>query len=477
MYRWSAIFMIGLAGVFASAEDGFAASRGLSVELRGTANGGVPISESVQLYANSYALVIGVDDYARWMDLSNAVGDAKKVANALERKGFSVQLETNLKADALEQVLEDFFYTKGAAPDARLFVWFAGHGYTLDGQGYVIPSDGYHPKNGVAFRRKALSLKRFEEYVLSARSKHVFAIFDSCFAGTIFDGARSIPPPAITQATTQPVRQFISSGGANQEVSDDGTFAQLFVDAIEGRRDAAGADGYLTGSELGHFLYESVANYSNNTQTPHYGKLRNPRFDQGDFVFKVHAGTVVAAAQVSNEVASAEVLFWEAISTSKNAADYQAYLDQYPGGTFAGLARSRIEGLQFKEEGQEPSVYTVDGVDWQMRVRGDSTVNVRSGPATTFDIKAKLYGRQRTVVTGAVQETDWYRVQLSNGKTGFVFASLLEFAEIKVSTPARQAVYDRYERPPPPRDDLRRKNPHPFQHRPERPLPRPRPPR
>ena len=51
-------------------------------------------------------------------------------------------------------------------------------------------------------------MRRFGEYVRLAESKHAFAVFDSCFSGTVFDGARALPPAAVTRATTLPVRQF-----------------------------------------------------------------------------------------------------------------------------------------------------------------------------------------------------------------------------------------------------------------------------
>ena len=86
------------------------------------------------------------------------------------------------------------------------------------------------------FKRKALPMQRIDEYVRGAKAKHVLAVFDSCFSGTIFDDARSTPPPVITRATTQPVRQFITSGSAGQTVSDNGDFADLFIDAISGAR-------------------------------------------------------------------------------------------------------------------------------------------------------------------------------------------------------------------------------------------------
>jgi formylglycine-generating enzyme required for sulfatase activity len=265
-----------------------AVNRGVTVTLKDSEVAGAADVGQVQLYTRSYALVIGIDDYrsASWPRLSQAVNDAEKVAEALRLKGFDVTLRNDLDSDALEETLENFFIDKGADPEARLFVWYAGHGHTVDGEGYLIPADGAGTSDMRQFRRKALSLRRFGEFVRLADSKHVYTVFDSCFAGTIFNVARSSPPPAITRVTSQPVRQFLSSGDAGQTVSDDGTFASLFVDAMSGkRRSDLNGDGYITGSEMGAFLTDSIANYTNNKQVPRQGKLNDPKYDTGDFVF------------------------------------------------------------------------------------------------------------------------------------------------------------------------------------------------
>ena len=40
-----------------------------------------------------------------------------------------------------------------------------------------------------------------------------------------------------------------------------------------------------------------------------------------------------------------EIVFWESIRASKDPADFRAYLDQYPQGRFAALARNRLAAL------------------------------------------------------------------------------------------------------------------------------------
>jgi len=53
----------------------------------------------------------------------------------------------------------------------------------------------------------------------------------------------------------------------------------------------------------------------------------------------------VAAAAPPKADASQETLFWESVRASNNPAELRAYLDKYPQGTFAALARARLDAL------------------------------------------------------------------------------------------------------------------------------------
>ena len=162
--------------------------------------------------------MIGVDRYnAGWPVLRNAVKDTKLVAESHEKRGFKVTSKLNTDSATLEKTLKEFFVLKGQKPETRLFVWFAGHGHTENGEGYLAPVDAPPLEKSVSFRR-------FGDFLRLAESKHGFAVFASCFAGTVFDSARALPLAAITRATTLPVREFLTSGDAGQTVSDAGLF-------------------------------------------------------------------------------------------------------------------------------------------------------------------------------------------------------------------------------------------------------------
>ena len=337
MRIWLAI--LALAWATLGAIPALSATRGLTVELRASEDVNAGSAGRVELYQASYALVIGIDGYQDWPRLSNAVRDAELVAEELKRRGFGVTLRRNVTSDQLKSALEDFYIDRGADRNARLLVWYAGHGATVNGEGYLVPVDAPRKTSGPAFKRNALSLRRFGEFVRQAEAKHAMAVFDACFAGTIFGSTRDKPPPAVTRSTTLPVRQFLTSGDAGETVRDDGTFRKLFIRALRGEERAdANGDGYLTGSELGNFLGDRIVNLEIG-QTPRYGKLRDPDYDRGDFVFALAAPTTAATAQSPSTAGiDREALFWTSIKASKDVDDFHAYLEQYPKGTFAALS-------------------------------------------------------------------------------------------------------------------------------------------
>ena len=457
---------------------------GISVSIRADESTNAPITETIELYGSSHALIIGNDAYsAGWPTLSNAVSDAKEIAGELEKRGFQVMFRENLDSMALQQSLKEFFAIQGADPDARLFLWYAGHGHTIKGEGFLVPVDAPKPTDR-AFKVKALHMRDFGGLMRLAESKHVFAVFDSCFSGTIFQTRAGVVPPAITRATIKPVRQFLTSGDVNQEVSDDGVFRKLFLRALRGEGSAdANGDGYVTGTEIGQFLGNEVSNATEKAQTPRYGKLRDPDFNLGDIVFalpesesdaatatRAGAQSAVASTVPAGEDPMVEITFWASVAGSNDPAQVQTYLDKYPKGHFAPVARLRIEALnstprdpaetsggappaaignsgpsptadQRKPEETQtaalvekattqgalpeavpgrPAISSINEDWWATK-----TVNVRAGPTTKTGKVGLIRKGARVEVKGKVIDQPWYEIRLEDGTAGYVFAKLI----------------------------------------------------
>ena len=199
--------------------------------------------------------MIGIDDYTEgWPRLSGAAKDARLVAEELEREGFDVTLKTNLNSEQLKDALNSFFIFKGEDPDARLFVWFAGHGHTMNNEGYLVPADAPLPKEGAKFKYRALSLRRFRGACSAGPVKHAMAVFDSCFSGTIFFHPEVRAPSRYHALRTLPVRQFVSVGGRRPGSLRRRTFPKTVHPALRGEEKAdANGDGYVTVPSLACF--------------------------------------------------------------------------------------------------------------------------------------------------------------------------------------------------------------------------------
>ena len=103
--------------------------------------------EELALYRASWAIVIGVDSYARLPKLTGAVRDAVAIQQVLQSQGFVVK--TLLDGDATRRNVSRLIadeLPRAVREQDHVFIFFAGHGMTLgdggDAMGYLMPVDG-----------------------------------------------------------------------------------------------------------------------------------------------------------------------------------------------------------------------------------------------------------------------------------------------------------------------------------------------
>ena len=248
--------------------------------------------EEIELYKDSYALVVGNGSYTEgWPQLSGVLQDVDEVADVLEEHNFSVTLKKDLTKPEFEKVFADFVASAGGNPYNRLLFYYAGHGYTQrlatgEDLGYLVMIDTPPPeKDTINFKLKAMDITSLIMQTRSVQSRHVLFMFDSCLSGTILNLQAGITPTHISDSVNQPVRQFITAGHANEQVPGRSVFKQEFLDLIQGKAKDPFPDGYITGEELGSHLAMTVPEYNNGAQHPQHGKIMDPTLNKGDFVF------------------------------------------------------------------------------------------------------------------------------------------------------------------------------------------------
>ncbi|WP_193180829.1 caspase family protein [Nisaea sediminum] len=370
----------------------------------------------------AFALIIGIDAYDRgWPRLRNAVSDAKAVADTLGTLGFEVELRTNVTGEELHRLLLEFFVIKGADPEARLLLWYAGHGETIDGEGYLVPRDA--PISAKPqFLLAATPVRMLGSYVRLAQARHVLAIFDSCFAGTIFE-SRSAPAAQTIARMSEPVREFLTSGDAGQRVRDDGSFRDYFLRGITGEIAADfNSDGYVTGAELGLYMSQKITELTGSAQTPQYGKLHDIRFNRGDFAFAVGGASIGSDSPSRRDQ---DGLFWDSVRWSMHAAEYEAYLQQFPDGMFAALAKERLSRLRAGEPLVGDTIPGLWPLDQSMVIAGSAPVNIRGWPNQNAPLLKEIRPGTDVTVTGKTTNGEWFQTILQDGRTGYLLGTYL----------------------------------------------------
>ena len=137
----------------------------------------------------------------------------------------------------LYQAFESFINQYGFDPDNRLVFFFSGHGWSReDGRlGYLVPGDAPRPNRDLkGFKQKAVSMSQVLTWCREMDARHALFVFDSCFAGTIFETRSLENPPHITDYISKPVRYFITAGSAREQVPAQSVFVPSFVRGLRG---------------------------------------------------------------------------------------------------------------------------------------------------------------------------------------------------------------------------------------------------
>jgi uncharacterized caspase-like protein/peptidoglycan/xylan/chitin deacetylase (PgdA/CDA1 family) len=244
-------------------------------------------------YVDSWAIVIGIDDYAKWPKLQYAARDAQAIRETLIQSfGFAPERVVSLtNKEATRTGILAAFHDKlthsGMKKNDRLFVFFAGHGATRQlssgrDLGYIIPVDS-DPNQ---FATDAIPMTELQNIAESVTAKHAFFVMDACYSGlglTRGGGSANF----LRDNAKRIGRQMLTAGGADQLVADGGpnghsVFTWTLLQGLSGKGDLNG-DGIITATELAAYVAPAVAAVSR--QTPAFGSL--PGSEGGDFVFEL----------------------------------------------------------------------------------------------------------------------------------------------------------------------------------------------
>ena len=248
------------------------------------------------------------------------------MAQSLREMGFTVIERENITSKQIPSTLREF--RASLTPGSVALFFYAGHGLQIKGTNYLPAVDAeINSEDDVPMQ--SIDLNRVLDILAESKTRLNLLFLDAC--------------------RNNPYARSMRSGvsGLAKVDAPSGTLISFATRPGSTASDGSGGHGVYTEQLLGQMrepnvpveqvlkpVGASVKRATRGAQEPWMeGSI------EGDFYFRGGATAAVASGPV--DPLALELAYWDSVKSSTNTRDYQAYLDKYPQGQFAGLARER----------------------------------------------------------------------------------------------------------------------------------------
>lgn len=289
------------------------------------------------------ALLIGNSAY-KSSPLLNPVNDVRLMDGALKEAGFTVVKAENASIREMRRLVRDFGDKLRASGGVGLF-YFAGHGVQVRGDNFLVSTDS-DIRNEDEVPDDSINANVILEKMQGAGNRMNLIILDACRNNPFAVKSRSASSGLATM--NAPSGSLVAYSTAPGSVASDGTRNNgLYTEHLARVIRQSG----LPVEEVFKQVRAAVRKESNNQQTP----WENTALE-GQFYFKAPAQVQAVAPALAPVTATArpgvpdnvalELALWESVKNSQRSTELQAYLTRFPDGTFAAVARGRLDELK-----------------------------------------------------------------------------------------------------------------------------------
>lgn len=312
---------------------------------------------NVQAADKRVALIIGNSDYENVSILTNPKNDAQDMATALDAIGFDVTKIENATFSAMRNALRKF--SKKARGADVAMVYFAGHGMEVDRQNYLIPTDAVLASDQ-DIEYEAIPIDLLNRSVSGAKGLSMI-LLDACRNNPFANKMKSEKSSRSIGRGLAPVEPNL--GSLVSYAAREGTTAD----------DGGGRNSPYTKALLMHIqepgvdirrvfdkVRDSVIDATGGVQQPFvYSSLPGR-----DVFLNGPAETSTNGNQnKSNAIPptleirmTVEIEYWNSVKDSGSVELLQSYIDQYPSGSFAVIAKHKVKQLNKQDEQQVAAI-------------------------------------------------------------------------------------------------------------------------
>jgi PQQ-dependent catabolism-associated CXXCW motif protein len=282
-----------------------------------------PVAYGADAVANEprVALVIGNSAY-KFDPLKNPANDADDMAKTLQSLGFHVTLKKDATHRQMIEAIGDFGrqIKKGGV---GLF-YFAGHGVQSKGRNFLVPVNAVVTSES-ELEFETVDANRMLAAMDDAGNRLNIVILDACrnnpFARSFRSASRGLAQMDAAQGS------YIAFATAPGSVAADGTgnnglyTEQLLKSLREPNTDIHRVFTRVTAD---------VSRLTGGRQVPWTASSLT-----GDFSFR----------PAQQDQRADDRALWDSVKDSKNPAELEAYIEQFPKGLFVSVARARLKSL------------------------------------------------------------------------------------------------------------------------------------
>jgi len=355
-----------------------------------------PITGTVGI-PRSYALIVGISDYAKLPprgQLKFPARDAAAVyASLISAEGGQFPPENvhrligkQATLANLRKELEEWLPSVSKDGD-RVVIYFAGHGFVSGGQAYLAPYDiDLADIPGTSYSMKTLG------QVVGNRIKAKWKVLltDACHSGAITPEADASQINTSLVRLDQSLFSLTASRDREQSFESDiwggghGVFTYYLIKAIEGEADDNG-DGVITADELAEYVRVNVRRETSSRQ--------NPTAERGSF------DPQMILAYNPSRVARgpAQPPKFGGLIVETNMDGVEVFVDGKSQGTVNKDKPLRLPGLL-------PGVHTIKGVRMGYEPDGPREETVYPGQETTVSVRITIARRRTKAALDAFDE-------------------------------------------------------------------------
>lgn len=287
------------------------------------------------------ALVIGNGNYTSAPQLKNPPNDAREMSATLRTLGFDVTSGINVNQRDMKRLIREFgMKLKGGG--SGLF-FYAGHGVQSKGRNYLIPVDA-NIQSEAEVEDSGVDAALVMNFMDDAQNGLNIVILDACRNNPFARSFRSASD-GLAQVDA-PTGTLIAYATAPGRVASDGNGQNgLYTAELLKQMHVPG----ISITDMFMRVRAEVMRQTGSKQVPWESSSL-----VGSFYFSGGASSLPTTSEVRVDASAFELSYWETIKSSQSADDYKAYLEKYPEGQFANLAKTRIAALQPVTKPAEP---------------------------------------------------------------------------------------------------------------------------